>query len=152
MRFHAALALAFLTVCTAVSGDTEITRDEVITLRSYTLDELVAKSEELEGQIVRLKFNYRSSLFEKGDDGSIKGMLMIWRYRPTTSRNIYTSGSCQVTVPPEGAEWFFKLPTSESRGSLLVIARVGKTKTGIGQAKLLGREIKTETKGSRIVW
>ena len=118
MRRHSVLALSFLAVCGTLFGDTEITREEATTLRSYDLNDLMAKRPALEGQLIRLKFNYRSSAVEK-KDGAITGRLMIWRYQSTRSRTIMKSGTCVVSVPEEGVQWFLKLPTTESRGSLL---------------------------------
>jgi ribosomal protein L29 len=154
MRIRPALAASLLLICAPALADTEIRREEAASLRSYDLEDLAAKAHSLEGQLVRLKFNYRLATFQKEKDGSIKGRLMIWRYRPTATRTTLTSGSCEVTVPEEGIPWFMKVPTTESRGSLLVIARVEKSdeSTGIPKATVLGREVKTDTKGSRIVW
>jgi len=134
-------------------ADLEITREEAGSLQSVDLQKLKERPFDYEGRIVRLKFNYRSQFFKKQDDGSVTGTLSIYQ------SNIYVTrsakyGHVEVTVPAEGVPWFMKIPTTtESRSALTVIARIKKGGTNeYPQAEVLGREIKTDAKGPRIIW
>ena len=132
-------------------ADVEITREEAGTIPSVDLQKLKEKPFDYEGKIVKLKFNYRSEAVEKQSDGSLSGMIYI------SQSNIYStrtekSGTARVTVPAEGVTWYMKQPTNESRGSLVVVARVKKAEGIYPMVELLGREIRTDTKGSKIIW
>ncbi len=134
------------------SAPVEITRDEAQKMASYDLEKIEEYGPDLAEKIIRVKFNYRSKSVEKLPDGKIKGTLRIWKYLPNTYRTDYIrSGSLDVIVPQEGVEWFMKIPPSETRATLLVYVRMPKD-TKKGRAELLGREIKTDLKGSTIVW
>jgi len=147
------LAIVLLTLALRSFADVELTREEAASIQGYDLDKLGSKAPQLEGKIVRLKFSYRENSVKKNDDGSISGELRIWRPSTGAIGSYYRYGGTYVTVPAEGAEWFLKLPTATtSRGTVTVIARVGKPKLDQPTAEILGREIKTDLKGSRIVW
>ena len=147
MRVHTLIIIA--AVVTPALGDTELTREEATTLQSYDLDKFADKAPQIEGKIIRLKFNYRLPTITKKDDGSIAGKLGLWRTRTGAVGSRLKYGDLSVVVPPEGAAWFTELPISEySRATLNVIARVGES----GRVELLGREVKTDLKGSHVFW
>jgi hypothetical protein len=146
------LSLTAAALAQSLTKPVEITREEAQKIVAYDLEKLADLGPAVAGQIVRLKFNYRSQSVDKDPSGKIMGTLRIWKYLPYVSRGDYIrSGSIDVIVPAEGAEWFMKLPRTESRSSLLVYARMPDDLKK-GRAELLGREIKTDFKGSRIVW
>lgn len=147
-----ALAAALAALITFARADVEIPREEAATLKSMDLEDIEKKAHELEGKIVRLKFNYRGTSAAKSADGGLKGSLHIYVSSLATNRAVSKFGSIEVTVPPEGAAWFTKIPTNESRATILVIARLVKGRYSGLAAELLGREIKTDLKGSRIIW
>ena len=142
----------FAVMTAQLHADVEISREEAGSIQSYDLDKFTDKAVQLEGKIVKLKFNYRLKDVEKKEDGTLTGDLRIWKYGSGAVGSTYKSGGIAVTVPPEGAGWFLKVPTTESRATLIVIAKIGKSQSGSPSAELLGREIKTDLKGSRIVW
>lgn len=147
------IALAFATLGVIARGDVDIKRTEAATIKNYDIPELEAKSSALEGQIVRLKFNYRGKDITEQKDGFSIGRLGIWRTDSRAGRAGYKSGYIQVRVPAEAAAWFLKLTTDEmTHQTFTVIARVDKTDSERASVELLGREIKTDTKGSHIVW
>ena len=155
MKYHPTLA-AFLLSFAALSAaekaveGVEISREEATSVKSVDPDSLGDKVLELDGKLVRLKFTYRLQNVEKKPDGALEGSVGIWRYSASTKPTKY--GLVKVSVPPAGAAWFQRLPTSEaSRASIVVIARITNADTS-PKAELLGREIKTDLKGARIVW
>ena len=132
------------------TNGTEISQEEARSIPSMDLEKLEEKEPTLAGKIVRLKFNYRSGDVTKKDDGSMTGRISFWKNNSGFSAYNYKSGHRRVGIPAEGVDWFLKQPTKESRASLLVYARIPEsTKEPV---VLLGREIKTDLKGSRIVW
>lgn len=147
------ILLALLTsfLFASARADEPITREEAATLKSYDLDKLEAIIVQLENKVVRLKFNYRRPDVDRTKDGVVGGTLAFWRYSTAAAGSTYKSGFMDVVVPPAGMEWFMKLPTTESRASLFVIARIHKDEDG-HYAHILGREVKTDLKGSRVVW
>jgi hypothetical protein len=147
------LITAFAALAVISRGDVDIKREEATTIKTYDIPELEARSSELEGKIVRVKFNYRTAEFTDDKDGYKRGQLAIWRTDTRAGRANYISGYLRVRVPKEAFEWFRKLSTSSAtRQTFIVIARVEKTESERASIELLGREIKTDTKGSRIVW
>jgi hypothetical protein len=93
---------------------------------------------------VKLKFSFRSDSVSKKPDGSLIGRIEDWRGD--------LSDSAQVIVPAEAVNWFMALPAKyTARKTVVVFVRV----EFIGNypaVELLGREIKTDIEGSRIVW
>jgi hypothetical protein len=121
------------------------------TIQSYDVAKIAEKGPALAGQIVKVKFNYRSREAGKEQDGKFHGTLRIWRTTNNVGNYSLRSGGLAVIVPPEAEAWFLKLPTDDaSRASLIVIARLGANPDA--PAELLGREIKTDMKGPKIVW
>ena len=155
MKYSHTLAL-FLSSLVPLSGvekpieGTEISREEATTVKSIDPDSLGDKVLELDGKLVRLKFTYRLQNVEKKPDGTLEGSVGIWRYSASTKPTKY--GLVKVSVPPAGAAWFQRLTTSyASRASIVVIARITNADSS-PKAELLGREIKTDLKGARVVW
>jgi len=141
-----------LTLSRAVEPEgVTITKEEAQSIASYDLEKIRTKGPALAGQLVKLKFNYRSAAIEKTPDGKLSGHLRIWRASTAAVGSTYKYAGLAVTIPPEGMDWFMKIPTrDDSRPTLILIARIG---DGIDQpAAILGREIKTDIKGSHVVW
>jgi hypothetical protein len=61
-------------------------------------------------------------------------------------------GSIAAVIPKEAIAWFTKITTNEnSKKPFLVYARVVSAGSG-SHVELLGRELKTDIRGSHIVW
>lgn len=138
-----------------VKADVPLTSAEANSIRSIDVTDFQAKAFELDGKIVKLKFNRRSTTVEKQDDGGLHGSIGLWKERNTVNpKYSFRTGTLPVKVPSEGAEWFLKIPTTyeSMRGYYMVFARVHAGKTADERVELLGREMKTDSKGSRIVW
>jgi len=147
------LIIAAFIAASPLLADVPISREEAQSLKSYDLGQVEKQGPALEGKVVRLKFNYRSAAVKKADDGSISGTISVWLYRTYAAGSILREGDLSVAVPPEGAAWFMKISTVEERSTVNVIARMKKGKVaGTLAADLLGREVKTDVKGPRIVW
>jgi hypothetical protein len=154
MRSQITAAILILALAPPIFADLEIKREEAANLPSVDIQKLNYRGLEYEGKIVRLKFNYRSSVVEKlKEGGGLSGTLSIWQSNAYVTRP-QKSGNVKVTVPPEGVAWFMKIPTTyDSRSTLVVIARITKASgEAYPQAELLGREIKTDLKGSKVLW
>jgi hypothetical protein len=108
-----------------------------------TWEKLAENERHLSGKIVRLKFTSRSKFVAKTLDGSSVTFILLWK--STADRE-----SRRVRVPEEVTEWFLKQPAEQSRASLFVCARIPASNDE--PALLLGREVKTDSKGTRIVW
>ena len=147
------LLTAFTAIALTSRGDVDIKREEATALKTYDIPTLEAKSADLEGQIVRVRFNYRTAQITDDKDGYKRGQLGIWRTDSRAGRAGYQSGYIRVRVPAEAVEWFRKLTTNDAtHQTFTVIARVEKDQGERASIELLGREIKTDTKGSHIVW
>lgn len=148
------LGVLWLAAPGTARADVPLTSAEANSVRSIDVTDYQAKSFELDGKIVKLKFNRRDSTVQKQDDGGMNGYIGLWKERNTTNPKYWLrTGSLPVKVPSEGVEWFLKIPTTyESRGNQVVFVRVHAGKTGEARVELLGRELKTDSKGSRIVW
>ena len=136
-------ALTALTI--PVFADVPITEEEAAKVPSYDL-QIFARSRVRfsTGALVKLKFSFRSDSVSKNPDGSLIGRIEDWRGDLSDSAN--------VIVPAEAVNWFMALPAKyTARQTVVVFARV-KFIGNYPAAELLGREIKADIKGSRIVW
>jgi hypothetical protein len=145
------LAMIAAFASTTKGDDTEISRDEAVAIKSYDLDDFMDQRDLLEGKIVKLKFTYRSREVAKHPDGSATSTLFLYRYRNNIGAES-ESGYQAVRIPKDGMDWFYKLPTTSSRKSHVVFAKVTKNAEGTLIAELLGRDMKTALKGSAISW
>jgi hypothetical protein len=152
MKFILLIA-AFAALGVISRGDVDIKREVATAIKTYDIPTLEARSADLEGQIVRVKFNYRTAQITDDKDGYKRGQLGIWRTDSRAGRAGYQSGYIRVRVPAEAVDWFRKLTTIDAtHQTFTVIARVDKADSDRASIELLGREIKTDTKGSHIVW
>lgn len=143
---HSLAALLFL--ASAALADVDIDRKIAASLKTYDCGEIEAKGHELIGKIIRIRF-YRRDAEVSQEDGANRGLVHSFS---TSNRPNAIYGYVRVVVPNDGMPWFTKLPTDfRTRGPSVVIARLDKGGS-IPEATLLGREIKTDAKGSRIVW
>jgi hypothetical protein len=155
LSMKSALAFAALLFVTSVAhADTEVPRDKAGSIKSVDAQEIEEQGPKLVDQIIKLKFNYRSTEISEGKaaEGVLGGSVSIFRpnhYVGKTTR----AGSARVTFPADRRDWFLKIPTDfQSRASITVYAKVQKGEVSGYQAEILGRELKTDAKGSRIVW
>ena len=143
MKTRVFAALAALTI--PVFADVPITEEEAAKVRSYDL-QMFARSRVRfsTGALVKLKFSFRDDSVSKTPDGSLIGRIEDWRGD--------LSYSAQVIVPAEAVNWFMTLPAKyTARKTVVVFVRV-EFVGNYPAAELLGREIKTDLQGSRIVW
>ncbi len=132
-------------------GDVPITREQAGSIKALDVQEIEEKLPALDGQIIKIKFNRRLRDVEKRGEGGLTGSLGIYSYRYGTTGYTSRIGSVEVAVPAEATEWFMKITTDyNARKPLVVFARINAS--GTPKADLLGREIKTDLKGPRIVW
>lgn len=124
------------------------------TLKTYTPPEFDVKKDSLDGQVIRLKFTSRDSAIKDTKDNALLAGV-AQSYGSYSGKAGGGSTSVDVTFPKEQRDWFAKISTAFSaRASITAIGRVRKIGNGYrGHViDLLGREIKTDMKGSRIVW
>jgi hypothetical protein len=149
-------AVAFIRAADPAPAGTDIETKVAQTLKTYTPPEFDTKKESLDGQIIKLKFTSRETDIRENKDGVLIGSVR--NYDTKNSKAAGGSGYLTVSIPKEQKEWFTKITTNyEGRVSFTVI---GKVKKGLGYyamlngygVELLGREIKTDMKGSKIVW
>lgn len=121
------------------TNESEITKEEATSAKAIDVAELAKSGGALSGKVVKLKFSTRavdSRITATGFQGTVlsKGMAFA---------------GVSVGGAKEGADWFSKVSTDlDSRRTYVVIARI---KNGTF-ARILGREIKTDMKGSKVVW
>lgn len=145
------VALAAFAVGAEKPEGVDVTK-EVKSIKTIDPDELGDQLPVFEGKIVKLKFNYRLGDVDKQADGSMKGRVGI--YRSSLDGRRFAYGYAAVHVPAEAKDWFLKLTTSDtSRGTIYAFGRVEKSgESSSTVVKLLGRELRTDMKGSRIFW
>lgn len=122
-------------------------------LKTLTPPELDTKKETLEGQIIKLRFTSRGTDIRETKDGKLSGEAR--GYETNTRKAAGGSSYLTVTFPPEQKDWFLRISTSyESRTPIVVIGRVvkGSSYYGSHTVDILGREIRTDLKGTRIIW
>ncbi len=148
------LTCAFALLTLTAYADTPISREEATSVKSYDVQAVEEQAVALDGKIIKLKFNRREREVKKEDSGALKGTVGIYFTRNTISQKTnWRHGTLDVTVPPEGAEWFMRITTViEASKPLIAYARITAKSSGSAKAELLGRELKTDARGSRLVW
>jgi hypothetical protein len=144
--------LAFVALAHSALAEEPIDRALASSLKSYDCNDLTSKAHELDGKIIKLKFFVRNNTISTEEDGSKRCYVSSFYYG---NRRDKEGGSVYVKIPEDGLAWFTKVPTnwSEQRSTFIVIGRVENSKSGAWPTvALLGREIKTDIKGSKIVW
>lgn len=91
------------------------------------------------GDIVRLR------IVEKIEDRKLDGWAHV---------RIEGDAYVYVTVPPQLAEWFAKLPRDRRGGTRIAYAVVGQDKTFRKEPnlQLVGREVRTTMRGKEMAW
>lgn len=152
MKHTIAVLLGIIALTQAsLAQETEISREEAQRIPSYDLAKMSETGPKFAGKIVRVKFNYRQKEVTKNADGSLNGTISVWKYSTNFAGSNIKHGHLDVKIPKEGAEWFYKLTYEESRATLNIYAMLPEDGVN-GRAVLLGREIKTDFKGSKIIW
>ncbi len=147
MKNFLTLAALCALLLSPVHAEMPLTREQAANIKSFDAQELAEQAFQLPGEIVKIKYTRRLKPVEKLEDGQFTGQLGIDIYRSGTARY----GFVQVKVPAEAGDWFLKVPTEYSRrGAMIVFARVNPSSQPM--VELIGRELKTDAKGSRIVW
>jgi hypothetical protein len=118
--------------------------------KTYTPDKFAKEIgvDPVDNMLVRIKFNYRSSLVIDAEKTGRQGTI--------ESRDGVES--VDVVIPTEGLAWFGKIPTSVSEDainvkSFIVYARVKVDTAGTPFVRLVGNEINHDDfKGDTIIW
>lgn len=117
--------LALLSIVFAASAFAEDLR----TVKTADLAAIAGNTASYEGQIVKIKFGWRD------------GTKLAYR---ESGKNY----KIEAVVPAEGAQWFSQVtPKTFSTSGVFVFARIAG-----GKAELLGREVRHEASGSKLIW
>jgi len=151
--------LAVIGACAALTlvahAVEEIDTKTAQTMKTVSCSEFESQALLLEGKIIKLKFNYRAASIVKATDGtSYTGSIQSY-WETSRRRSVDPGwGSVRVRFPKEGLEWFTKLPTNlDTRSIVFVYAKVVADPEFSGmQAELIGKDMKTDYKGSKISW
>lgn len=143
-------ALLLTLIALPAVADVELDRNEAATMKSFTLNELVPQVHDFVGKIIKVKFSSRDAAVRKEGDMSVG---IIYNYTNTRKRGIDTYlASARLFVPEEGLPWFSKLTVGDfQRSSYVIVCRVEKGGV-LPELKALGRELKTDSKGTRVIW
>lgn len=142
------LAIVALLLGTA-RADYELTREEASTMKSYRLEELNKLIGTLDGRIVRIKFMNREPDVVRAQNGPATGGVIEYLRDPDGMLS-----TMRVTVDAGGADWFQRLPAGQPRRDSRMIQAIGRVglEKGRPHIHILGREVKTDLKGPRVVW
>lgn len=148
------LPLALLCTSAFAMADVEIPKSEAQSIKSIDAQDARDFAAKNDGKLVRIRFNYRGSSVEVKPDGGATAELRIYRNRMNTTNDQRSLrwGGVSAQFPPEGVKWIQNVTTHEdSRVALYVIARLH-NKDGTGTVEVLGRQVVTDFKGSRVTW
>lgn len=121
-------------------------------MKSMPVNEFQTRAAMLEGQVIKIKFNYRDREIVKNDDGTLSCRVKTFLDSSRRRSADMAFGAVPVTFPAEALPWFSRISTDiESRAILVAIGRV-KSVRGMPEVELIGREIKTDSRGSKVVW
>lgn len=141
-------ALPFLALAALASSSfagVPISREEASSLRTFTTGDLRGEPGFYDGQLLRLKFSRRNDI-----DKAVNG---LHESSVSSEERKGIGGAIYVLVPTEGLGWFQKISDglSAKGNPYVVVARIEEIK-GSKYVRFLGRQIKTTSKGSEIVW
>lgn len=139
-----------------ILSDTEISKDVAAKIKAFTCNDFESRGHEIEGQIIKLKFTSRETRIDDTGDGTSSGWVQFYVESSRRKKTDSGWGTVKVTFPKVATAWFGKVPTnSEAKGTITVIGKVESTGVKFGArycVTLIGREIKTDAKGTRAVW
>jgi hypothetical protein len=143
-------ALPLVLLASPLYADLDLAPQEAASIKSFDVQKVSEQAVALNGQIVKIKFTCRESrITPEGDEGA-KGGLYQWAFTSVTDR--LRNGTMSAHIPKEAVAWFTKITTDyNSKKPYLVYARVVAAGNG-SHVELLGRELKTDIRGSHIVW
>jgi hypothetical protein len=151
------IPLLFLAALSHASEGIDISREQAASLKTFDPEEIESTGPaKLEGALVKLRFNCRLPWYEpvSGIDEYRSG-VGFFRSTYAFAGGRSSSGVVNVRFPHSALPWFLKLPTDSARKTTVVIARLRKNDadvSGVMLAEILGREIRTDSKGSKIIW
>ena len=148
---HPFFAVVLLALTWPSLAAVDLTRDEAAAIKSLDLQDVEQQGPKMIDQVVKLKCTRRGTAADPLPDGTYSGILGYYTSNAVMTGRV-RSGMITTVVPKEGLEWFMKLPTIDTRKSVIVFAKLTKGQDGLIRATLLGRELKTDIKGSHIVW
>jgi hypothetical protein len=151
LRWFASILLSLLAATSAFSQE-KLKADEGNGVKTYSPTDIAQKSSELQnGQLVRIKFNYR--LAQISDARNTGAKIGFAEARDNFGINV------RLEIPAEGVEWFERVKTYTpaiyddlSAKSYLAYGRIALGKKGV-TIRLVGTEIKHDDfDGDSIIW
>lgn len=153
-------AALLLNVCTAFAQVPDapelppITAEDVRSIPSMSIAEIVAAADQLAGKVVKMTFRAQSGELQNG----------YGRLISAPGRKV--EGLVSAVVPLAGVAWYRALPTRADGGTRTVIVRVigvpknptateapqGVRTMALPRVEVLGRELKPSFKGPEFVW
>ena len=151
---HASLLILFL--ATALTHGDEIIDSKVAAkIKTYTPAEFADKANTLTNQIIRIKFNLRGKI-EASEEKAGYRISSVGIYEPNSSRNKQRSGNFNVLFPESALPWFTHIPYDGKTAPMLTaIVRVRAATSdfyGDPFVEIIGRNLKTDHKGTQAVW
>lgn len=139
-RFIPLLVLAF-----PAFADVTVPANETAGIsRAAEIHAVHESSASLKGKLIKLTFVCRAGAMSDLADGGKSGEVLD---SPTVRQKL------DVEVPKEGVKWFMDLPTTDGGGPpITAYGRLATSKFGEPVFKILGTELKTDAKGTRISW
>lgn len=157
---HASLLILFL--ATALTHGDEIIDSKVAAkMKTYTPAEFEDKANTLTNQIIRIKFSSRGGIRASKDKvGYHICEVRIWEYAPNRAKP--REGRIAVLFPETALAWFTRIPTGgpydlKNKSIVTVIGRVHAPSSDSDFydahfVELIGRNLKTDHKGTQAVW
>ncbi len=133
-----------------------IPREQAASLKTVDPEEITKSGPaKMEGKLIKLRFNCRGESYEpvSGID-EYRSRVGFFRSAYGFAGGTERYGTLDVRFPHNALDWFLKLPTDTgARKTTVVIARVTPSKlNGRLEAEILGREIRTDSKGPKVIW
>jgi hypothetical protein len=136
--------LPFLLLAAPAFGQVSVPAEEAAAAATYEPRTVQASARTLKGKLIELHFLCRSSVVTDTADGGKTGEVLD---SPTTRQKV------NVEVPKQAVDWFMHVPTTYSGGPAFTIyARLSIDQFGQPVAKLLGRKLAKDAKGTRLEW
>jgi len=152
LRLIASILLSLVAAAPAFSQE-KLTGDEGNGVKTYSPSEIEQQSAELQnGQLVRLKFNYRLAEITAARNSG--GKIGFAEARDNYGINV------RLEIPAEGVEWFARVKTYNpaiyddlAAKSYIAYGRVAVGKNGKVTIRLVGTEIKHDDfDGDSVAW
>jgi hypothetical protein len=146
LRFTLALAALALPLRAAPDATGFVVKpEELRNVPTVALSEVAKNLPKYDGKLVKVKFASRHEEIEKLDGELYGGQIDFWD-------RTESYGTMEIFFPKRAYEWFSRISNDvmarKSNFAYVRIVQDGTRATGL----LVGREIKTGTKGAELVW